>query len=1158
MKSNQVLPPSLYYFLYFKAAIGGIHFTQREIDIIACIINRLSSKKISSLLNISTRTVETHVRHINQKLESHSRESIIDFIEKAGLSTVLEGYYACLQVNHTFEKILSQLSVSNHARSCVIAHSDNLKQEELLLIHQLKSHLSLMGIIITLTVKKESELLHTFKENIHSPSHNHVIYILTQEIIKKIESFGEVLTSPSGINPVVSQENQALYHLLGIGEEIRLKLDSQSLISLTFLDYNTYFFNFFELLKRFISLIEVDKATLAFQELYKSLNYTWFERLSPSSLKSTRKTKPSIFSKLKNMYPLKRNILKGGIFACCILLIIGFFIFKSSMLRENAEHRTLISSSPKHSNILVPQQSASLLLRPALIGLIEDKFNQKGDIIAVALAGPGGAGKTTLARLYAKSAKVPLAWEINAETQASLKLSLESLAKTLAITSEDKQTFQEISNIKDENEYKEKFIGFISKLLKQQDSWLLIYDNVENLRNLQGYFPQDAGVWGRGNVLLTTRDTIVQSNPLIQGTLQVPELMLEEKLTLFTQIISNGDSNVVSLPEGDTISFLNNLPPYPLDISIAAHYLKAASIPYATYLHHLNNDDEEFTTLQKSLLKESGNYNKTRSNIITLSLQALIQTHKDFADLLLLISLFDSQDIPREIMDAYKKDITVDNFIYHLKKHSFITHEKSVNPLGSTFSIHRSFQEITLAYLIKSLGLTREKLQLQKIILTLERVVAEAVSQDNLEKIKPLTVHCKTLLTRSDLLTKSMQASIRGSLGFINYCLSNYKEAKDTLEEALKELKDFPTSNYDLKAKILSYLGLIIKTVGDRREARDILEKSIHIYKAHGLKNNDELAWALLNLGDVYRTLGIYEKAKDVLEQSLSIYSQYSPNNHISKARALLYLGTVYRDLGDYRRAIDILEQSLVIYKNLVSKDHLRIARILAHLGSLNRELGNSSKAIDYTEQSLAIYQKLLPENHIDIGWTLGFFGKIHTTLGNYQEATKLLEKSYSIHEEFYLQDHIEYAWACLSLGEVYGFLKEFDKAKNLLHKSLKIYSLHYGSEHIETAGVLTSRGQLYMLEGNIKMAENYLNKALYIYAKSNHPSRYKVLESLAEVYLIKACMLKDKGELEESCFYKKKADMYFKQALKVIKTHFSSNSSHFRRVQSKIKLSYV
>ena len=72
-------------------SIGGVTFTQREVDVIACIINgRTSKKNIAAFLSISPKTITTHTRNIMQKLHCASWEFIPAFIEKCPDKNILE------------------------------------------------------------------------------------------------------------------------------------------------------------------------------------------------------------------------------------------------------------------------------------------------------------------------------------------------------------------------------------------------------------------------------------------------------------------------------------------------------------------------------------------------------------------------------------------------------------------------------------------------------------------------------------------------------------------------------------------------------------------------------------------------------------------------------------------------------------------------------------------------------------------------------------------------------------------------------------------------------------------------------------------------------------------------------------------------------------
>ena len=61
--------------------IRTVFFTEKEINVISCIINGRSAKFISILLNVSVNTVNYHIKHIMQKSGCHCKDQLIDFVE---------------------------------------------------------------------------------------------------------------------------------------------------------------------------------------------------------------------------------------------------------------------------------------------------------------------------------------------------------------------------------------------------------------------------------------------------------------------------------------------------------------------------------------------------------------------------------------------------------------------------------------------------------------------------------------------------------------------------------------------------------------------------------------------------------------------------------------------------------------------------------------------------------------------------------------------------------------------------------------------------------------------------------------------------------------------------------------------------------------------
>lgn len=680
---------------------------------------------------------------------------------------------------------------------------------------------------------------------------------------------------------------------------------------------------------------------------------------------------------------------------------IIFFLFKDTFSPVSGGKDLDIPQAENsliRSDLAIPTES-SLLDRPKLLTQIDDALKNQRGIQSVALVGPGGAGKTTLARQYAHQLGAPVIWEVNAETQESLKLSFENLAQALSKTSEDKKILRELQDTQDLADRGKKIIQFIKERLRSHSNWILIYDNVEKYSDIQEVFPQDYAMWGKGKVLITTRDSNIQNNKHVNTIVEVKELEPEQKFNFFIKIM-NQDNNKSdnSVQTKEVRAFLEYIPPYPLDVSVAAYYLKSTQIPYAAYLENITKYNKDFESTQESLLQEAGDYTKTRYGIISLSLEHMINTNKDFCDLLLFMSLLDSQNIPRDLLDQYKGKTLVDNFIYNLKKYSLITNEfPPTLALSSTFSLHRSTQAIALAYLVKLLNLEKNKHIMEPLETAFINYIAEVIDKEDFPKMNLFIRHSEMFLSHAKLSTDFVIASISSELGRIHRYLGNYEKAKQ------------------------------------------LLEQNIINYKKNSYENHPRLARALGCLGNVYRELGNYEKAKQCLEEAFIIYNKNSYGNHPWFARILVGLGVVYSEQGNYEKAIQLYEEALIIYRKNSYENHPGFARTLAWLGIAYRELGNYEKAKQLLEQGIIIYKKTSYESPPWFARVLAWLGSVYRELGEYKKAKYLLERSIQIYKSAYGKDHVNIAPIIMNLGLVYRLENDMETAEALINKALRV-----------------------------------------------------------------------------------------------------------------------
>lgn len=1087
--------------------INGIKFTHREIDIIAFLICGRAVKKIASFFSIAPKTVENHTHNVMLKLGCNSREGIIDFIEKSDKILILREYYAALLVQASFEKSLSEIGqlIRGVTYSCILTYWE--EQNLHLLIREIEDSLKLAKINTLVIPRGSSDSLESLRPE------NYIIYIAP-----KNEEERELPSNSQKLNLLSKHTISVLFFSPGRQDPIDILKDYERDNFSDYVRNDSYYFLIFEILRNLFVNPNVDKIIADFEKQYE-VTKRIVEQTSGSLVLERGEDLKKSSSNNQIALLLKRNLLPlAFLFLILGIVVVSYFEFKRrnemQVFDQNFPHQQIQATrslSIIRSDLVIPTNT-TLLDRSELVSLIDARFKDWRGIQSIALVGIGGAGKTTLARQYAHQQKANIIWEINAETKETINESFEDLADRLAVTHEDQRILTGIINLKDSAKREEKIVQFVKERLRASQNWFLIYDNVEQFTDIQNHFPKDPGSWGEGRIILTTQDNNIENNKYVNNTIVLNALSTEEKLNLFIKILSNGDSLSFPRLQIDKVKkFLASIPPFPLDVSVAAYYLKATNIPYQSYLDKVHKYDHNFSNAQERILQEAGDdYTKTRYQIITVSLKHLIDKKKDFKDLLLFACLLDPQNISRSLFLKCKQEHIVDEFIYYLKKYSFIINKNmGSDNFNSFFTMHRSTQNIILTYLTNVLKLNEDKSLVQSLAKILEQDLSEAVEKEDFIKMKSLLRHAEHFIAQNNFLNKAESASLCGELGCVCYYLCHYPRAQELLHLGISELNKPP------------------------------------------IKDNTKVAHFLVYLGNVHRRLGDYNQSKKLFEQGIELYKQ-SSKLHTGMARAYGYLGITHESLGAFDKAKALLEKSLIIHQKC-SKNKIGHAWSLAHLGSVYKNIGDYSQAKKLYEESLHIYKSSSPY-HVGVAWVCRDLGFIYATLGDKEKAKHLLEESLIIYRKHFFEDHIYVAHALINLGIFHRETENIEKAKNLLKKGLVVIEKTYGKNHADTASVLKEIGKTFLVEENLVQAEDMMNQAHSIFTKINHPDKYEVLEILATIYQKKSLATTNKEGIPEAMRLRAQAQLYLGQALKIVKTYFPEGSPHSSRIQSKIK----
>ena len=734
-----------------------------------------------------------------------------------------------------------------------------------------------------------------------------------------------------------------------------------------------------------------------------------------------------------------------------------------------------------------------------------------GGVSTVYLSGNPGCGKSQIAREIGQQffsermgdvENLIFVATLNAETIETLANSYMTLGRHLGITEYALSRLESLKIEKPLDAVQQLHRLILLKVTKFT-KWMIIADNVVDLRSVQGLLPQTGNKeWGHGQVLITTQDstTISHDTPHTYHESLSKGMRLDEAVELLEKV-----SQISDREQAENVAELLDF--QPLALAAAAFYVQtvissgSSNYEWKAYLRDISTYVQRHE-IETVLANENLAYAKTTMAAVEMAIERAVDTDKVLRHTFSFLSLCAHYDLPLEAVSKFVKAQTKDQPEGLIKakivRSSLLLVHSEKGDERRYIRLHKTVYEALIRGEV--LKLTSEEINCN---LAEAGKVFKSLFQGNDEDyaiFRTLRPHCESLLkhitpncssdqlrtflrTSAPFVDLNMVADWLRSLASIccHFCdLLFAKTVVDLGCDLLEDLEDTDPGAF-LKGDILSTRGLVYDRIGKYSQAEGFHKKALMIRKNIFGEDHTDVASSYNNLASVYCTLGKYNQAKELHEKALVIWGKINGEDHVDVARSYNNLASVYSSLGEYNQAKELYEKALVIWKKINVEDHVDVAPCYINLAAVYCRLGKYNQAKELHEKALVICKKFFGEDHTQTAAIYFNLAKVYRSLEEYNQAKKLIERALIIWKKIFGEDHAYVATSYNDLGSVHYSQEEYKQVKEFQEKALMIRKKVFGEDHPDVAASYDNLASVYKALGEYNLAKEYSEKALMI-----------------------------------------------------------------------------
>jgi tetratricopeptide (TPR) repeat protein len=719
---------------------------------------------------------------------------------------------------------------------------------------------------------------------------------------------------------------------------------------------------------------------------------------------------------------------------------------------------------PYHRNPYFKGRSEFLTkLHNKLCETVPDNYNHR-----VALYGLGGVGKTQLALEYVHTHWQRKTYErvywVSAVNQATLWAGLQEIGvQTHCVAVGTNPNPSQVA-------------ATVLRWLNEQDKWLLVIDNLDDVTVVDGYLPDAAP---ERHTLITTRNQHCDDIPA-EG-LEVGVLDVAEAMQLLLTRAKVGSVGETSEGKDEAAKIVKELGFLPLAIEQAAAYIREASHDIFQFLPGYLND-RKFYHARTS--KGNRMYSNSLATTWHLSFQQVQKNSNDAAELLKLLAFLNPDGVLIEFLERGREGLTPE-------LQALVTDRKK---------LYDALAELTRFSLIgrQDEGSPR---------ITIHRLV-QSIIQDDMS-----SVHFSAMTTTVAGLCESGFPTNRTQY-WMEETLELRQLGRKYQDQVFLPLRTLGHIASPRMAKVMQRVGAFLLEDGNYQQAEEFGAKAVTMMKVlNGAEHHSTLVATALVAAACWQQ-GKWDLAQKLDEDVLEVRERLFGQEHPYTLWAMGNLAATYRNQGKWDLAEKLEENVLEVRERLFGQEHPDTLWAMENLAATYRERGNWDLAQKLEENVLEVRERLLGQEHPDTLWAMENLAATYREQGKWVRAQKLEKNVLEARVGLLGPEHPDTLRIMANLGYTYGCLGAISTSIEFLETAVAKQNRILGHEHFHALRTRRYLALSYEKDGRLGPAIALLEETLEVQTRilgELHPQTRYTLAAL------ESCKRKERYVLEIS-----------------------------------------